>query len=453
MSAYWTVYDGGYEPVAVADAYLRGLRFGRGMALGTTRMYASNLAVFFEFCLATGRSLSRAALEFDRFVHYVAVTPIARRGRGQGQRRSPQRINHILVAVRELYRDAVARGLLAGEVLRALFRVQRGLHLPAGVIEDQGLSLHERPRHRLRTARAGRPATVSFEQFSALMAACGTWRDRSILALLGRAGLRRGEAVTLRLADVHLAECSLEVGCGEPGPHLHVRRREDLDGGATKGLDPRIVPCDELVVLCLDRYLLERGGVPGAAGCERAAGQSRQRLAGSRDDAGAGWCAAWLAEPSRWLGRGGDAAPAASQLRQRARGGGRWARVDPGAARSSADHEHRGLRPPGGGGVARRRRRRGRGRRRCYAREGEWLSLPHDRSPGSSEEDARCAAAAGSTVPRSDRGGLCPGGAVIRPLADHPTLGMCSAGPVCMAAVGGGLCSGLPAALQRLTAR
>ena len=132
VSAYWTVYDGAYEPVQVADLYLRRVRFGSGMALGTTRMYAGNLALFFEFCLATGRSLRRAALEFDRFMHFLAVTPIERRGRGQGQLRSPERVNHILVAVRELYREAVARGLLDGEVLQALFRVQRGFRLPAG---------------------------------------------------------------------------------------------------------------------------------------------------------------------------------------------------------------------------------------------------------------------------------------------------------------------------------
>jgi hypothetical protein len=57
---------------------------GSSKAIGTTRVYASNLALFFEFCVATGRSLRRAALEFDRFVHYVAVTPIERRGRNQG---------------------------------------------------------------------------------------------------------------------------------------------------------------------------------------------------------------------------------------------------------------------------------------------------------------------------------------------------------------------------------
>ncbi len=269
VSAYWTVYDGAYEPVAVADCYLRRVRFGSGRALGTTRVYAGNLALFFEFCLGSGRSLRRAAFELDRFVHFLAVTSIERGGRGQGQLRSPERINHILCSVRELYREAVARGMLDGEVLPALFSVKQGFGLPVGVVEDQQMMLHERPRHRLRVAKRGRPQTVSIEQFAGLMAACRTWRDRSILALLGRAGLRRGEAVTLRMSDVHLADSSREVGCSEPGPHLHVRRREDLDGGASNSLDPRIVPADDLLVFCLDQYLLERAGVSGAASCDR----------------------------------------------------------------------------------------------------------------------------------------------------------------------------------------
>ena len=50
---------------------------------------------------------------------------------------------------------------------------------------------------------------------------------------------------------------------------MHVRRREDLDGGATKSLDPRIVPADELVVFCVDHYLLERASVPEAARSDR----------------------------------------------------------------------------------------------------------------------------------------------------------------------------------------
>ena len=75
--------------------------------------------------------------------------------------------------------------------------------------------------------------------------------------------------MTLRVCDVHLAESSREVGCEEPGPHVHVRGREDIDGGAVKSLDPRVVPADELVVFCLDRYLLERAAVSEAVGCDR----------------------------------------------------------------------------------------------------------------------------------------------------------------------------------------
>ncbi|HYB28070.1 MAG TPA: tyrosine-type recombinase/integrase [Solirubrobacteraceae bacterium] len=154
-------------------------------------------------------------------------------------------------------------------MLCALFRAERGYRLPVGIVEDQRVTLDERLRHRLRVPRRGRPGTVSFEQFAGLMVACRTWRDRSIVALLGRAGLRRGEAVSLRMEDVHLADSSREVGCAERGPHLHVRRREDLDGGAAKSVDPRIVPADDLVVFCLDQYLLERAGVSEAAGCDR----------------------------------------------------------------------------------------------------------------------------------------------------------------------------------------
>ena len=190
------------------------------------------------------------------------------------------------------------------------------------------------------------------------MAACRTWRDRSILALLGRAGLRRGEAVTLRLSDVHLAESSREVGCAEPGPHVHVRRREDLDGGATKSLDPRIVPADELVVFCLDHYLLERASVAEAAGSDhllvnldsayRGRGMTPDRLG------------ALLRSLSRRAGLDEVITPHrlrhsfASELEAVRRRAG----VDPGTARPSSDHEHPGVCAAGRGGAARRGRAR-----------------------------------------------------------------------------------------------
>ena len=45
---YWTVVDSDFVPVALADDYLRELRFGRRRAVSTTKAYAENLALFFD---------------------------------------------------------------------------------------------------------------------------------------------------------------------------------------------------------------------------------------------------------------------------------------------------------------------------------------------------------------------------------------------------------------------
>jgi hypothetical protein len=52
--------------------------------------------------------------------------------------RSRERVNHVLVAVRELYREAVARGLLGGEVLQ-VDSSDLGVHARAPSAEDDSL--------------------------------------------------------------------------------------------------------------------------------------------------------------------------------------------------------------------------------------------------------------------------------------------------------------------------
>jgi hypothetical protein len=53
-AAYWTVVDEDFVPVALADDYLRELRFGRGRAVSTTKAYAENLALFFGWASRAG---------------------------------------------------------------------------------------------------------------------------------------------------------------------------------------------------------------------------------------------------------------------------------------------------------------------------------------------------------------------------------------------------------------
>ena len=92
-----------------------------------------------------------------------------------------------------------------------------------------------------------------------VVAGCRSARDRLIVLLLGRAGLRRGELCGLRRSDVHLLADSRALGCQVTRAHLHVVRRENNPNGAwAKSRRQRTVPLDFLVVQAFDTYVLER---------------------------------------------------------------------------------------------------------------------------------------------------------------------------------------------------
>jgi integrase len=99
---------------------------------------------------------------------------------------------------------------------------------------------------------------------------CRNARDRLLVLLLCRVGLRRGEAVGLRRAEIHFLVDSSGLGCGFRGSHLHVVRRDNVNGALAKSRHSRAVPVDRLVVQAHDQYVLERGRVQGAAGSDYA---------------------------------------------------------------------------------------------------------------------------------------------------------------------------------------
>jgi integrase/recombinase XerD len=110
---------------------------------------------------------------------------------------------------------------------------------------------------------------ASDEQIVALLRACLSARDRLIVLLMARAGLRRGELCGLRRSDVHLLADSRPLGCEIARAHLHVVRRDDNPNGAwAKSRRQRAVPLDFLAVLAFDTYALERMTVCGAAGSD-----------------------------------------------------------------------------------------------------------------------------------------------------------------------------------------
>src|SRR5260370_5843340 len=110
---------------------------------------------------------------------------------------------------------------------------------------------------------------ASDEEIVGLLRACLSARDRLIVLLMVRAGLRRGELCGLRRSDVHLLADSRPLGCEIARAHLHVVRRDDNPNGAwAKSRRPRAVPLDFLTVLAFDTYALERMTVSGAAGSD-----------------------------------------------------------------------------------------------------------------------------------------------------------------------------------------
>ena len=79
----------------------------------------------------------------------------------------------------------------------------------------------------------------------AVLGACRSARDRLIVLLMARAGLRRSEVLGLRRSDVHLLADSRVLGCEVARAHLHVVRREDNPNGAVaKSRRQRVVPLE-----------------------------------------------------------------------------------------------------------------------------------------------------------------------------------------------------------------
>jgi site-specific recombinase XerD len=75
---------------------------------------------------------------------------------------------------------------------------------------------------------------------------------------MARAGLRRGEVVGLRRGDLHFVVDATGLGCPVQGAHLHVVRRDNVNGAWAKSRRARMVPVDSLVVQANDDYVAER---------------------------------------------------------------------------------------------------------------------------------------------------------------------------------------------------
>ncbi len=259
---YWTVLDDEMDVVPVADRYLRELRFGRDRAETTTKAYASGVALFLRWCRCTGRDWREAAADIGLFMTWLKHTPAdggaVVPGPGAKPARGERRINRVLVATRGFLVFAVNGGQAPPWVVSQLFEVADIRDLPVAARGESGMLRHRaRARHQLKEPDTAMDR-ASDQEIIALFAACRSSRDRLIVLLLSRAGLRRSEAAGLRRSDLHLLPDNRAMGCDVDGAHIHVIRRDNINGAWAKSRHVRAVPADFLVVQAIDQYLVER---------------------------------------------------------------------------------------------------------------------------------------------------------------------------------------------------
>src|SRR6516164_7863765 len=247
---YWTVLDEDLAVVGVADGFLRQVRFGRDGAESTTKSYAHSIALFLRWCARTGRCWQAGAGQLGLFMTWLAHAGPAASGAG-----APPGV--------------VAAGQAPGHLVTQLYEVADDWDLPeAARREDGRMGWRVRARHRLHEPETA-VNRASDEEIVALLKACLSARDRLIVLLMARAGLRRGELCGLRRSDVHLLADSRPLGCEIARAHLHVVRRGDNPNRAwAKSRRQRAVPLDFLTVQAFDTYALERMTVPRAAGSD-----------------------------------------------------------------------------------------------------------------------------------------------------------------------------------------
>jgi integrase/recombinase XerD len=277
---YWTVLDEDLQVVAVADGFLRQQRFGRDGAESTTKAYAHAIALFLRWCARSGRSWQGGVEQLGSFMTWLAHagplvsgaeagslgSAVVFTGPGSEPVRSPSRINGVLSAVRGMVVHAAATGQVPAGLVPLLYEVADDRDLPEQARAEDG-----RMAWRMRARRRLHEPEVPVERASdgdivALLRACRSARDRLIVLLMARAGLRRGELCGLRRGDVHLLIDSGPLGCELARAHLHVVRRENsLNGAWAKSRRQRAVPLDFVTVGAFDTYEFERMAVPQAA--------------------------------------------------------------------------------------------------------------------------------------------------------------------------------------------
>lgn len=217
----WTVVDERGLPIGEIEQFLHWLR-AIGRSQNTVRSYARHLSLFYRWL--TARGIAWDAVVFDGLCDFVGALsvglPPLQTWRGG---RSSATVKAVSAGVREFYEfhRIEGRGPLDLVLTRNPSRLPRRTYSFLAHVEQR------RPGEVSRLVRRGKSAVetvqvIDFEtDFARLLAAASTDRDRMLLSALYDLGLRVGQALGLRHADLDPMRRRVQI-----------RRREDNRNGA-----------------------------------------------------------------------------------------------------------------------------------------------------------------------------------------------------------------------------
>jgi len=246
----WTVVDDRFAPVEPAEAYLAHLE-AIERSPNTVRAYASSLRLWFEHLARRGVVWDAVRLDdVGRFVSWlrapaegVIVIDAGHAGRAVAT------VNRHLAAVFGLYDFHARRGVPVAAELVDWRRVGRGSYKP--FLDQVGGRSRRAPRRPVRLRPTRRlPETLTTEQVAAILGACDHLRDRFLLALLAETGMRIGQALGLRHADVVSRELTVRI----------VPRADNANGARAKCRQEAAIPVSAALVRLYSTYLFDEYG-------------------------------------------------------------------------------------------------------------------------------------------------------------------------------------------------
>lgn len=271
----WVVVDTDYELHPYSSAYLASLRAQEDASVNTERAYAGRIALYLSYCTDHGVAWHEPSIgQLTGFLNWLVDEPLPAKGhrpRREPRRRSKGTANAITGTVFRFLRYCALLddSPVSAELAARLYEPKHLRYAPPGYDrgEDGQYSTVNVKIIRFKVVVPGFEYLTDDEIRKVLDHAAHD-RDRLLVALLAVTGMRIGEALGLRREDMHLLSSSKVLGCPVAGPHVHVRRRQNVNGALAKTRKPRWIPVGEDIGGLYADYQWERDRVPDAADCD-----------------------------------------------------------------------------------------------------------------------------------------------------------------------------------------